>query len=74
MIAITSAGIHVIDVKRYVDQTVEVRRSGGFFSPVRKQLVVGGRDKTKPLLDSLDLRSRQSVSLFSPIAPPATHL
>jgi len=53
MIAITSRGIHVIDVKRYVDKTVEVRRSGGFFSPVKEQLVVGGRDKTK-LLQSLD--------------------
>jgi hypothetical protein len=52
MIAITSRGIHVIDVKRYVDKTVEVRRSGGFFSPVREQLVIGGRDKTT-LLESL---------------------
>jgi hypothetical protein len=43
----------VIDVKRYVDKTVEVRRSGGFFSLVSEQLFVGGRDKTK-LLESLD--------------------
>ncbi len=46
MIAIHPGGIHVIDVKRYKDATVEVRRTGGLFSPTVKKLYVGGRDRT----------------------------
>jgi Nuclease-related domain len=64
MIAITSLGIHVIDVKRYVDKAVEIRRSGGFFSPVTEQLFIGGRDKTK-LLESL---SRQVEAVRAALA------
>lgn len=45
-IAVSSSGIYVIDAKRYVDAKVEVRRSGGLFSPVTERLFVGGRDKT----------------------------
>jgi hypothetical protein len=64
MIAITSGAIHVIDVKRYVDKTVEVRRSCGFFSPTSEQLIIGGRDKTK-LLESL---SRQVEAVRAALA------
>ena len=46
MIAITAAGIYVIDVKNYKDAPVEVRTTGGLFSPRISQLYVGGRDKT----------------------------
>jgi hypothetical protein len=46
-IAIGPSGIFVIDAKRYVDAKVEVRRSGGLFSPVTERLVVRGRDQTK---------------------------
>jgi hypothetical protein len=53
MIAITSQGIHVIDVKRRVGASVEVRRYGGFFSPVAEQLWIAGRNRTG-LLESLD--------------------
>ena len=46
-IAVGPAGIFVIDAKRYVDAKVEVRRSGGLFSPVTERLFVRGRDQTK---------------------------
>lgn len=49
-LALTAGGIYVIDAKRYKDAKVEVRRSGGLFSPVREQLLVNGRDRSK-LLD-----------------------
>lgn len=40
-------GVFVVDAKRYKDATIAVRRSGGLFTPIREQLLVGGRDKTK---------------------------
>lgn len=46
-IAVGPSGIFVIDAKRYVDARVEVRRSGGIFSPVTERLFVRGRDQTK---------------------------
>ena len=46
-IAVGPAGIFVIDAKRYVEAKVEVRRSGGIFSPVTERLFVRGRDQTK---------------------------
>ena len=52
LIAINAHGVYVIDVKRYKDAKVEVRRSGGLFRPVSEQLFIRGRDSTK-LLDSL---------------------
>ena len=52
LIAVTAGGVHVIDVKRYNEAKVEVRRTGGLFSPATERLVIGGRDRTK-LLDSL---------------------
>lgn len=45
-LAIGAAGVFVIDAKRYNDATLEIRRSGGLFSPVNERLFVGGRDKT----------------------------
>ena len=60
VVAITSAGVRVIDVKRYRDAAVAVRRTGGLFSPVREQLMIAGRDQTK-LLDSLN-RQRDAVN------------
>jgi hypothetical protein len=46
-VAIAPSGIYVIDAKSYKDATVRVRRTGGFLSPVKEQLMVGGRDRTK---------------------------
>jgi len=49
-IALTTAGVYVIDAKHYRNARVEVRRtSGGLFSPAREQLVVNGRDRSKLL-------------------------
>jgi hypothetical protein len=44
-LAITAAGIWVIDTKRYVDQTISRRDRGGLFHP-DPRLLVGGRDRT----------------------------
>lgn len=52
MIAVSAAGVHIIDVKRYTGAKVEVRRTGGFLSKVTEQLMVGGRDRTT-MLDGL---------------------
>jgi hypothetical protein len=49
-IAIAPSGIYLIDAKRYPNSKVRIARSGGIFSPVREQLMVGGRDRSK-LLD-----------------------
>jgi hypothetical protein len=46
MIAISAAGVLVIDVKHYKDTKVEVRRSGGLFSQRVEKLYVGGRDRS----------------------------
>jgi hypothetical protein len=52
-IVIGSAGVYVIDAKRYRNAKIAVRRSGGFLSPVRTQLMVSGRDRTK-LVEAMD--------------------
>lgn len=49
-IAIAPSGVYVIDAKRYQNAAVRVQRTGGFLSPVKAQLMVAGRDRTK-LLD-----------------------
>ncbi len=51
-IVIGAAGVYVIDAKRYQKAKIAVRRSGGFLSPARTQLMVSGRDKTK-LVDAM---------------------
>jgi len=56
---LTAGGVYVIDAKRYKNAKVEVRRSGGLFSPVREQLMVEGRDRSK-LLDSV---ARQAAAV-----------
>jgi hypothetical protein len=58
-IALTAAGVYVIDAKHYKNAKVEVRRTGGLFSPVREQLIVNGRDRSK-LLDSV---TRQAAAV-----------
>jgi len=45
-VVVGSAGVYVVDAKHYKNATVRVRRSGGFFTPVKEQLMVDGRDKT----------------------------
>jgi len=52
-IAIAATGVYIIDAKRYKDAAIEVRRTGGLFSPKVEKLFVAGRDRTK-LLDGLD--------------------
>ena len=46
-LALTTEGVYVIDAKQYKNAKVRVRRSGGLFSPVREQLMVNGRDRSK---------------------------
>ena len=62
--ALTSAGVYVIDAKLYKNAKVRVRRTGGLFSPVREQLMVNGRDRSK-LLDSV---ARQNEAVQEAIA------
>ena len=59
-IAVTAGGVYVIDARRYKNAKVEVRRNGGLFSPVREQLMVEGRDRSK-LLDSV---ARQAAAAW----------
>lgn len=47
MIAISPAGVLIIDVKHYKNAKVEVRRSGGVLRPRVEKLFVGGRDKSR---------------------------
>ena len=46
MLAIGAAGVFVIDVKHYRHAKVEIRRTGGLFSPRVEHLYVGGRDRS----------------------------
>ena len=46
-IVIGPSGVFVVDTKRYAGAKIALRRSGGFLSPYREQLVVGGRDQAK---------------------------
>jgi len=64
-IALTAGGVYVIDAKRYKNAKVEVRRSGGLFSPAREQLIVNGRDRSK-LLDSV---ARQAEAIRTAMRP-----
>jgi hypothetical protein len=66
-IAVAPGGVYVIDAKRYNDKKVEVRRSGGLFSPAREQLFIGGRDRTV-LLDSV-ARQLAAVRAALDLAP-----
>ncbi len=52
VVAVTPAGVTVIDVKRYADAKVRVERQGGLFSERRDVLLVGGRDQSR-LLDAM---------------------
>ncbi len=52
VVAISPAGVRVIDVKRYADANVRVEREGGFLTPRRDVLKVRGRDHTR-VLDGL---------------------
>jgi hypothetical protein len=51
-IAVTAAGVWVIDAKTH-QGTLEIRRSGGLFTPRVEKLVIAGRDQSK-LLEGLD--------------------
>ena len=53
IIAVTAAGVHVIDVKHYPSAKVTVERTGGLFGPRTEQLKVRGRDASG-LLDSME--------------------
>jgi hypothetical protein len=50
-LAVTASGVWVIDAKTH-QGSLEVRRSGGLFSPRVERLFINGRDKTS-LLDGL---------------------
>jgi hypothetical protein len=53
ILAVTSADVRVIDVKRYKDATVRVESTGGLFSPRVEHLRIRGRDSTR-LVDGLE--------------------
>ena len=57
--ALTAGGVYVIDAKRYKNAKVRACRSGGLFSPVREQLIVNERDRSK-LLDSVTRQAAAS--------------
>jgi hypothetical protein len=46
-VVIGPSGVFVVDTKRYAGAKIGLRRSGGFLSPSREQLMVRGRDQTK---------------------------
>lgn len=46
-VALTAGGVFVIDAKQYKNAKVRVRRTGGLLLPVREQLMVNGRDRSK---------------------------
>ena len=52
VVAVSSGGVLVIDVKRYADAKVRVEREGGLFTPRYDVLKVRGRDQSR-LLDGL---------------------
>ena len=52
VVAVTPAGVTVIDVKRYADAKVRVERQGGLFSERHDVLMVRGRDQSR-LLDGI---------------------
>jgi hypothetical protein len=62
-IAVAASGVWVIDAKTHRG-TLEVRRSGGLFTPRVEKLYIAGRDKTS-LLDGLD---RQVAAVASQLA------
>ena len=41
-IVIGAAGVYVVDAKHYKNAKISIRRSGGFLSPARTQLMVSG--------------------------------
>lgn len=59
VLAITRAGVHIIDVKRYANAAIRVERRGGLFSARTEHLMVRGRDRTN-LLDSVQ-RQHEAV-------------
>src|SRR5690606_25619338 len=63
-LAITPAGIWVIDAKRYADKRPTLRIEGGWVRPRTEKLMVGGRDRTK-LVDGV----LTQMSLVEKIAP-----
>lgn len=58
-VALTAGGVFVIDAKQYKNAKVRVRRTGGLLLPVREQLMVNGRDRSK-LMASVS-RQREAV-------------
>ena len=63
-VALTASGVFVIDAKQYKNAKVRVRRSGGLLSPVREQLMVNGRDRSKLMVSV----SRQHEAVCDAIA------
>lgn len=64
VLAVTPAGVLVIDVKRYANAKVRVERHGGLFSERRDVLMVRGRDSSR-LLDGLD---KQTAAVTETVA------
>jgi hypothetical protein len=67
--ALTAGGVYVIDAKLYKNAKVRVRRTGGLFSPVREQLMVNGRDRSK-LLDSVARQNEAVCEALSTFQHP----
>ncbi len=64
LLAISAAGVHVIDIKHHKGATIEVRKSGGLLAPRTEHLIIGGRDRTS-LLTSMH---RQIEAVASALA------
>ncbi|MBE1515700.1 nuclease-related domain-containing protein [Nesterenkonia halotolerans] len=62
-ILVVPSGVWVIDAKKYTGK-VEIRRNGGFFTPLVEKLTVRGRDCT-----SLVEQSLRQVELVREVAP-----
>jgi hypothetical protein len=66
-IAVTRAGVWVIDTKRYPEKKVEFRNGGGMFR-TDERLIVGGRDQTK-LVDAMGWQVEPVVKVIREVDP-----
>jgi hypothetical protein len=67
-IAVTASGVWVVDAKSHKGR-LEVRRSGGLFSPRVEKLVISGRDQTKLLTGLCKQVERVRMALLDVAAP-----
>jgi hypothetical protein len=66
-LAITATGVWVIDAKTHRGR-LEVRRTGGLFSPRREQLIINGRDRST-LIDGINRQVDAVATVLGDSAP-----